>query len=153
MSYNRFSQAFGTEINRTTVPLLIHLLDRVERDVQGLAFDAKSFYKRPHPFQRFQLAHVCGTDNPPVPEMPLKGGSFYLSGHTSFGWATVLIVADVGPEHARTLLARGREYGESRVGCGVHYPSDVVGGQLVATAVVARLHADTEFKKDLISAK
>jgi acid phosphatase (class A) len=153
MSYNRFSQAFGTEINRATAPLLIHLLDRAERDVQGVAFDAKSFYNRPRPFQRFQLARVCGTENPPVPEVPLKGGSSYPSGHTSFGWATALILAEVAPERAQQLLARGSEYGESRVVCAMHYTSDVVGGQLVATAVVARLHSVPEFSRDLACAK
>jgi acid phosphatase (class A) len=149
MSYNRFSQAFGMKIGGTTTPLLVHLLDRAERDVQSVAFNAKSFYNRPRPFQRFQLAHVCGTDKPPAQEVPLKGGSSYPSGHTSFGWATVLILADVAPEHAQQLLARGQEYGESRVVCAMHYPSDIVGGQLVATAVVTRLHADPEFEQDL----
>lgn len=153
LSYNRFSQIFGMEINNTTTPLLIHLLDRTERDVQGVAFNAKSFYNRPRPFQRFQLAHVCGTDKPPAPEVPLKGGSSYPSGHMSFGWATVLILAEIAPERAQQLLARGQEYGESRVVCAMHYPSDIVGGQLVATAVVTRLHADPEFKKDLACAE
>jgi len=153
MSYNRFSQAFGTAINSATTPFLMHLLDRVEWDVQGVAFDAKSFYNRPRPFQRFQLAHVCGTEKPPAPEVPMKGGSSYPSGHTSFGWATVLILAEVAPARAQSLLARGREYGESRVVCAMHYPSDVVGGQLVATTVIARLHTDPEFEEDLGCAK
>lgn len=153
MSHNRFSQAFGMEITGARTPLLVHLLDRVEQDVQGVAFDAKTFYNRPRPFQRFQLAHVCGTEKPPAHEVPLKGGSSYPSGHTSFGWATALILADVAPERAQQLLARGQEHGESRVICAVHYPSDVVAGQLVATAVVARLHADPEFNEDLDCAR
>lgn len=128
MSYNRFSQDFGTEINDTTTPLLIHLLDRAVRDVQNVAFNAKSFCNRPRPFQRFQMAHVCGADEPPAPEIPLKGGSSYPSGHTSFGWTTALILSDIAPEHAQQLLARGQEYGESRVVCAMHYLSDVVGG-------------------------
>ena len=33
MSYVRFSQAFGMEINQVNTPLLIHLLNRVEQDV------------------------------------------------------------------------------------------------------------------------
>ena len=153
MSYSRFSQAFGMEISSRTMPLLAHLLDRTEQDVQSVAFSAKSYYNRPRPYQRFQLAHVCGTDRPPAPEEPLRGGSSYPSGHTSFGWAAVLVLAEVAPERAQTLLARGHEYGESRVVCGVHYPSDIAGGELVATAVVERLHGEPEFEKDLACAK
>jgi acid phosphatase (class A) len=132
---------------------LVYLLDRVEQDVQAVAFSAKTFYNRPRPFQRFQMEHVCGAEKAPAPEVPLKGGSPYPSGHTSFGWAVVLILAEVAPERAQSLLARGREYGESRIVCAVHYPSDVVGGQLVATEVVGRLHADAEFATDLGCAK
>jgi acid phosphatase (class A) len=149
MSYRRFSEAFGMEISSAKTPFLIHLLDRTEQDVQDVAFSAKSYYDRPRPLQRFQMAHVCGTDMPPAPEVPLKGGSSYPSGHSSFGWAAVLILAEVAPEHAQTLLARGVEYGESRVVCAMHYPSDVMGGQLVATAVVIWLRADAEFGEDL----
>lgn len=29
------------------------------------------------------------------------------------------------PEPAQSLLARGREYAESRIVCAVHYPEDV----------------------------
>jgi acid phosphatase (class A) len=153
MSYERFSQAFGMEINQGNTPLLIHLLNRVEQDVQSVAFSAKDFYNRPRPYQRFQMAHVCGTEHAPAPEVPLKGGSSYPSGHTSFGWSAVLILAEVAPERAQPLLARGREYGESRIVCAVHYLSDIVGGQLVATAVVARLHSVPQFSRDLACAK
>jgi acid phosphatase (class A) len=95
------------------------------------------------------MEHVCGADKAPAPEIPLKGGSSYPSGHTSFGWAAALILAEVASEQGQALLTRGREYGESRIVCAVHYPSDIAGGQLIATAVVARLHADPEFNKDL----
>lgn len=131
----------------------VFILNRVEEDVQTVAFSAKDFYDRPRPYQRFQMEHVCGAEKAPAPEVPLKDGSSYPSGHTSFGWAAVLVLAEVEPEHAQGLLARGQEYGESRIVCAVHYPSDVVGGQLVATAAVARLHTDVEFEEDLQCAK
>jgi acid phosphatase (class A) len=153
MSYDRFAQAFATDINPVDTPLLVHLLDRVEQDVQAVAFSAKDFYNRPRPYQRFQMEHVCGAEKAPVPEVALKGGSSYPSGHTSFGWAAALILAEVAPEQGQALLARGREYGESRIVCAVHYPSDIVGGQLVATAVVAWLHSVPQFSRDLGCAK
>jgi acid phosphatase (class A) len=141
------------EINRVDTPMLLHLLDRVEQDVQTVAFSAKSFYNRPRPYQRFQMEHVCGAEKAPVPEVPLRGGTSYPSGHTSFGWATVLILAEIAPEHTQPLLARGREYRESRIVCEVHYPSDVAAGQVIATAVVERLYSIPEFSRDLACAK
>jgi acid phosphatase (class A) len=153
MSYDHFAQAFATDINPVDTPLLVHLLDRVEQDVQAVAFSAKSFYDRPRPYQRFQMEHICGAEKAPAPEVPLKGGSSYPSGHTSFGWSAVLILAEVAPERAQPLLARGREYGESRIVCEVHYPSDVAAGQVIATAVVERLYSVPEFSRDLARAK
>ena len=153
MSYDQFAGVFGTPINNATAPILVNLLNRVEEDVQAVAFSAKSYYDRPRPFQRFQMGHVCGANEAPAPEVPLKGGSSYPSGHTSFGWATALILAEIAPDHASYLLARGHEYGESRIVCAVHYPSDVNAGELIATAVVARLHAVPEFQRDLECAR
>ena len=44
-------------------------------------------------------------------------------------------------------------FGDSRVVCGFHYPSDVVAGRLAAAALLARLHADPAFLKDLAAAR
>jgi len=54
--------------------------------------------------------------------------------------------------HALDSL-RGRENDESRVVCGALYPSDVEAGQVIATAVVERLHSVPEFSRDLACAK
>jgi hypothetical protein len=44
---------------------------------------------------------------------------------------------------------RGREYGRSHIICAVHYPSDVIGGELMVAAVVGKFHAMPEFRRDL----
>ncbi|MEI9978379.1 MAG: hypothetical protein WDN23_05160 [Edaphobacter sp.] len=46
MSYDRFAEAFGTKITQADTPFLLHLLNRVEQDVQTVAFFAKDFYSR-----------------------------------------------------------------------------------------------------------
>ena len=43
--------------------------------------------------------------------------------------------------------------GESRVICGYHFQSDVDAARIVASAVVARLHANKAFMKQLNKAK
>ena len=156
MIYTRFSGALGVDLDATKLPIVIHLLNRLERDVLDTAFDAKSYFDRPRPFQRFAVAHVCGTEAPLSPEPSPKGGSAassYPSGHAAFGWGLALTLAEVAPDHAQAILFRGREYGESRVICAVHYPSDVAAGEIVATAVVERLHTVPEFTRDLACAQ
>ena len=46
-------------------------------------------------------------------------------------------------------LTLGRESGDSRVVCGVHFPTDVEAGRALGSAMVARLHAEPEFAADL----
>ncbi len=53
----------------------------------------------------------------------------------------------------REILKRGFEMGQSRVICGYHFQSDVDAARIVASAVVARLHANDAFVKQLNKAK
>jgi len=152
LSYDRFSEALGHKISSASTPLLFHLLNRVEADM-FIVGPAKSFYGRPRPYQRFQMARVCGFSSAPKAETSPKTGDSYPSGHTSFGSSVALVLAEVAPERAQIILARGREYGESRIVCAMHYPSDVHAGEILASSVVGRLHAVPEFMRELSCAQ
>jgi acid phosphatase (class A) len=52
------------------------------------------------------------------------------------------------PEKHAELFERAAEHAVSRVIAGVHYPSDLQGGQLAATALVANLLADPQTAAD-----
>jgi acid phosphatase (class A) len=156
MTYARFSEVLGVDLDAARLPIVMHVLKRMERDVLDTTFDAKPYFDRPRPYQRFAVAHVCGADTPPKPEPHPNGGfsaSSYPSGHAAFGWGLALTLAEVAPDHAQAILSRGREYGENRVVCAVHYPSDVAAGEIVATTVVERLHVVPEFARDLACAQ
>lgn len=73
----------------------------------------------------------------------------YPSGHAAFGaaWATVLAV--LVPSRADALVARGTDYGLSRVVCGVHWPSDVAAGQAIGAAIAEEILADPTFARQL----
>lgn len=151
--YPQFASAFGAPIDRTHAPRLIHMLNRVERDVATSAFAAKREFPRARPFQRFQLARVCGFNIAPPPDANPGERSSYPSGHSAYGWAAALVLAQVAPEREAQVLARGDDYELSRVICGMHFPSDVEAGRVLATAIVTRLLANSEFQRDLTAAR
>lgn len=144
-----FSEAFGIEITRDKTPELYRLIINMREDAGDLATrHAKEYYMRVRPFSFFNEM----TCNPEQQEELSTNGS-YPSGHTAIGWATALVLAEVNPDRQNEILKRGFEMGQSRVICGYHFQSDVDAARIVASAVVARLHANDAFVKQLNKAK
>ena len=143
-----FSCALGVPIDKTHTPHLYLLLRRTLADAGLSTYSAKNHYQRIRPFM---LNHqpICT----PKEEKILREDGSYPSGHTAIGWAWALILAEIAPERADAILARGRAYGESRIVCNVHWLSDVEEGRFMGASAVARLHANPQFKMDLEVAK
>ena len=89
----------------------------------------------------------------PQDEALLRQDGSYPSGHSAIGFGWGLLLAELVPDRSAQLVARGRAFGDSRRVCNVHWLSDVEEGRVVATAVVARLHADAAFQRDLKKAR
>jgi acid phosphatase (class A) len=151
--YSRFDNAFGRPIDSGTTPKLVALLDRALRDVDTTAAAAKDYYQRPRPYQRMQLHRVCNKGDAPVPEEHPMHGASYPSGHSVHGWTVAMILSRIAPDRAQALMDRAEEYEESRLICGMHFPTDVEAGQVVAAAVVSRLDTSTKFRADLAKAR
>jgi acid phosphatase (class A) len=150
--YSRFEKAFGHPINSAATPRLVQLLDRALLDVDATAAAAKSHYQRPRPYQRLQLHRVCNKGDAPIREEHPMHGASYPSGHSVHGWTVAMILSRVAPERAQALMDRAEEYEESRLICGMHFPTDIEAGQVVAAAVVTRLDTSAEFRADVAKA-
>jgi acid phosphatase (class A) len=142
-----FGCALGTDLSEQETPELSELLARAMADLGPIIGEAKARYRRPRPFLA-EHGPVCVT-----PSDRLAASGSYPSGHAATGWLYALIFAQVEPERSAELLARGRVYGESRVVCGVHYPSDVDAGRTVSTGLVTALSANPEFRADVREAR
>lgn len=144
-----FSEAFGFELTPEKAPQIYELLVNMKEDAGDLATrTAKNHYMRPRPFMVFGEQSATPADEPGL----RKNGS-YPSGHTAIGWASALVLSEINPDRAQQIMQRGYDFGQSRVICGAHFQSDVDAGRLVGAAVVARLHADKGFRKQLEKAK
>lgn len=142
-----FGCALGIDLSQASTPRLSRLLGRAVADVSPIIGGAKDYYQRKRPFL-VETGPTCV-----VPSDGLAASGSYPSGHSAVGWMYALVLAEVEPEHAAAVLARGRAYGESRVVCGVHYVSDVDAGRLASSAVFAALAGNAEFQADVASAR
>lgn len=144
-----FSEAFGFALTPENAPEIYKLMTNMKEDAGDLATrTAKNHYMRPRPFMVFNEPSATPDDEPGL----RKNGS-YPSGHTSIGWATALVLSEINPERNAEIMQRGYDFGQSRVICGAHYQSDVDAGRVVGAAVVATLHSDKGFQKQLAKAK
>jgi acid phosphatase (class A) len=64
-----------------------------------------------------------------------------------------LVLAELLPDRATDILARGRAYGESRAICGSHSISAVQAGYMTAASYVAALHGSADYRRDLDAAR
>jgi acid phosphatase (class A) len=143
-----FSCAADIPISRERTPRLYALLGRAFIDVGLSTYRAKNHYRRTRPF----VMHNAPTCTPGDEAMLRTDGS-YPSGHSAAGWGWALILTEIAPERANEILQRGRDFGQSRIVCGVHWQSDVDAGRVIASATIARLHADPAFQADLAAAR
>ena len=146
---NAFSEAFGVKISKENTPEIFKLVVNMREDAGDLATRAaKEHYMRVRPFAFYEKT-TCN----PEQQQELSTNGSYPSGHTAIGWATALVLAEINVDRQNEILKRGYEMGQSRVICGYHFQSDVDAARLVASAVVARLHANEAFTAQLAKAK
>lgn len=160
----RFAPSLGKEtLSPDAVPTLLRLIARAQLDAGNLVGPMKQKVSgggRLRPFVANPGTATCLTpvdlaghrDDDLVTYSLAESGS-YPSTHALLGWFVGTLLAELAPEHAQATLARGIEFGDSRVVCGFHYQSDVDAGRLAAGALTARLHANDQFVADSAEAR
>ena len=139
-----FSEPFGMQISKEETPEIYKVLRDGTATCDSICKLPKKYYMRRRPFMRMQEPTLYPQDEPAL----RKNGS-YPSGHTILGWSSALLLSEINPDRADTILARGYMYGESRVIVGAHWQSDVDAGRLAASAAYARLHTSERFLKQM----
>jgi len=144
----RFSDAFGIEISPKNTPAVWTVVQKVGSTLHKANSKVKKFHKRIRPFIQFN-----DTTGYPGEEADARKSYSYPSSHTTIGFGTALVLAEINPDRQDELFKKGYEYGQSRVILGYHYQSDVEAARLVAAMTVASLHADPVFTQDMERAK
>jgi len=143
-----FSCALDMPIRQDSTPHLYMLMRRSLTDAVLATYSAKNHYQRRRPF----ATYGDSTCTPGDEAMLSKDGS-YPSGHAALGWAWALILAEMAPERSNALFARGLDFGQSRIICGMHWQSDVTAGRVAGAATVAMLHTNPVFRAEFDEAR
>lgn len=146
-TYDHFAQALGVQLTPAQVPILTALLERAgeDRSVVGIA---KTHWATQRPYLGKIDAPICEAKSE-----HLAGNPDYPSGHSAFGMHVAMILAELAPDRADALYARGRDYAESRWICGSHSISATEAGMLSGAVIYAAEHASPMFRQDMDAAR
>lgn len=143
-----YSIPFGLQISKQNTPETYKLLQDALATTDSICKLPKSKYMRPRPFMVFNEKTLVPKDEP-----SLRMNGSYPSGHTILGWSAALLLTEINPDAADTLLARGLMYGESRVIVGAHWQSDVDAGFQAASVAYMKLHTSERFLRQMAAAR
>ena len=145
-TYKTFACAIGVQLDSSVAPETWSLLSRVSVDVSRIVDLAKSSQKRPRPYTRAS-GGICVARS-----KGLDATFDYPSGHSFWSWTVGLLFAEMTPDRSTEILRRAKAVGDGRVTCGVHSYSAVEAGRTSAAVLVAALHGDAAFRRDLVTA-
>ena len=139
-----FSEPFGLKISKEETPEIYKVLREGTATCDSICTIPKRYYMRKRPFMRFNEPTLTPDD-----EASLRKNGSYPSGHTLLGWSAALLLTEINPDRADTILARGLMYGDSRLIVGAHWQSDVNAARLAAAAAYAKLHTSERFLEQM----
>ena len=141
---------FGLEITKEGTPEIYTILQDVCASCDSIYSGAKANFNRQRPYAYYDE----GTLVPEKEEKHRFEGS-YPSGHTVFFWTSALLLADINQstEAMEALLARGYEFGQSRVIAGYHWQSDVDAGRTAGSVLYQLIRNHERFIGQLAKAR
>jgi acid phosphatase (class A) len=145
----RMMCAIDARLTPENAPGFYRLLARSGADLSAASDQSKLVWQRPRPFTADPGITTCY----PAEAIKKGIGYSYPSGHSGIGWLWGMILAEIAPDRSGEALGWGASVGDNRITCQVHYPSDVMAGRMLGSAVFARIAGTAEFRADIDAAK
>ena len=141
----RFADALGLTGQASALPKTAAFFTRTAELDKALVKDAKNYWQHPRPA-------VVSSDVHPLAKEKADDWS-YPSGHSTFGYTTAVLLANMVPEKRAAIFARADIYAQHRIVMGAHFPSDVEAGHLAGTVIAADIMRDPDWQQDYAAAR
>jgi membrane-associated phospholipid phosphatase len=144
LGLDAFAPALGPGFASGAHPRTAALLDRAHAFATPAIRGAKARFGRVRPYD---------ADRRVAPAVEKEDTPSYPSSHATRAVLVARVLAELAPARREALVELGRRVGYDRVVAGVHYPSDVLGGQQLGAALADALLADASFAAELERAR
>ncbi len=132
-----FGDVIGAWFTRANLPQTAALLKDVDEDRHEVTEVAKNLFARARPWVVDARVQPC---------VNKPSNDSYPSGHTASIFTRAGVLAEIFPEKRTELFDFAHRAAWGRVFAGVHFPSDVVGGRMLAEPFVAELRKSAAFQ-------
>ena len=148
LALQHFNCALGVQLTSEGAPELTRLMQRLFHDADTAAETVKSRAFRARPVGDDPTRQACQR----LTEAGRHSAS-YPSGSSTVAVVYGEAFAALAPAHADEARRMAHAIGQSRLVCGMHYPSDVAAGEDLGRAVFAAAAAQPAFAADLAAAR
>jgi membrane-associated phospholipid phosphatase len=118
----QFDAVIGPWFNAKNLPKTAEFFEQIRLDRFAISTKGKEYWNRPRPPLVDPRIKACI-------ELPASGS--YPSGHSTQAYTVAGLLGEIFPELKDALRERARLVAWSRIVGGVHYPSDIVAGQIL----------------------
>ncbi len=132
-----FGDLFGPWFTAENLPQVIALMTAMADDVRPISDAAKKLYSRARPY-------VVDARVKPCVEAPIN--DTYPSGHALNEYLMAGFLAEIYPERHAALFERAQRAAWGRIIGGVHFPTDLEAGRLLAAAALVELKKSAAFR-------
>jgi len=132
-----YGDVLGPWFEEKNLPVLAEFFRQVSADAWLVGNRMKNLYPRQRPPVVEPLVQPCV-------EIPKTNS--YPSGHSLRAFVMAAVLGDVFPDRQAELEVRAHRVAWGRIIGGVHFPTDDVGGRIVARAIVAELRKSPAYR-------
>jgi acid phosphatase (class A) len=133
-----WSDVLGAWFTRENLPLTAALLKEADEDRHEITEVAKKLFARARPWVIDPKVQPC---------VGKPSNDSYPSGHTTSFFTRAGVLAEIFPEKREALFEFAHRAAWGRVHAGVHFPSDLVGGWVLAEPIVVEIKKSPAFQE------